>query len=305
MRHENVRIHSASVRQAMIQTGAHSGGDDAYVPGHRDERTENFPVASLLLPRATRRHVLAFYRFARAADDIADASDRSAEEKIAALDRLGSVLDGAAPVTPAEHAAAAHRNSLQETLVGACHGHDLLKAFRRDAMNPRCADWDDLMAYCRLSAASVGRYLIELHGEDTDAHPAADALCSALQVLNHLQDIGDDRATLDRIYLPLDWMRTEGATLEELDAPAASPAVRRVIDRCLDETDRLLETAHDLPCRLGRSRLRHEAAVIVCVAQELSNRLRREDPLAGRVALGRLSRLSCLARGVVQAWRCP
>lgn len=288
----------------MTQTGAHSGGE-AFAPGHRDERSENFPVASLLLPRATRRHVLAFYRFARAADDIADASDRSTAEKIAALDRLEAVLDGAAPVTSAEHAAAAHHSSLQETSVSACHGRDLLKAFRRDATNPRCADWDDLMAYCQLSAASVGRYLIELNDEDPAAHPAADALCSALQVLNHLQDIGDDRAELDRIYLPLDWMRAEGATLEELDAPAASPAVRRVIDRCLDETDRLLESASSLPCRLGRSRLRYEAAVIVCVAQDLSIRLRREDPLAGRVALGRLSRLSCLVRGVVRAWRCP
>jgi len=273
--------------------------------GHRDATSENFPVASFLLPRRIRGHVLAFYRFARAADDIADAVALSPAEKIAGLDRLLAVIDGAAPHTSAETAAAGHRASLRETGVSDRHARDLLAAFRRDAENPRCADWADLMAYCRLSAASVGRFLIELNGDDDTAYPASDALCAALQVLNHLQDLKEDLLELDRIYLPLDWLAAEGATVADLRADSLNPAMRRVIDRCLDETDRLLTNAATLPCRLSRSRLRYEAAVILTNAERLSHRLRRDDPLAGRVALGNLARMGCVVRGIFRAWRCP
>jgi len=270
---------------------------------HRDAASENFPVGSRLLPARTRRHVLAFYRFARAADDIADAADLATLQKLAALDGVLAALDGGAPRNGAEHAAAAHRASLAETGVSDGHARDLLAAFRRDAENPRCADWADLMGYCRLSAASVGRFMIDLHGEDRAAYPASDALCAALQVLNHLQDCGDDLRTLDRVYLPLDWMAAEGATIDDLRSPALTPGLRRVIDRCLDATDTLIAEGGALPAQLGRSRLRWEAAVIVAVAERLSQRLRRGDPLACRVALGKAARLGCVVTGLVRTWR--
>ncbi len=271
-------------------------------PGHRDENTENFPVASFLLPRRIRGHVLAFYRFARTADDIADDPSRPPADKTAALDRLEAVLDGARPGTPTEHAAARHRDSLKETGISDHHSRDLLDAFRRDAANPRCADWADLMAYCRLSAASVGRFLIDLNDEDQAACPASDALCAALQVLNHLQDLQDDLVALDRVYLPLDWMAQEGAAIENLRRPALTPAMRRVVDRCLDATDDLLTQAQVLPAALGRSRLRYEAAVILTIAERLSALLRRGDPLAGRIELSRADRACCLLRGLWRGW---
>jgi hydroxysqualene synthase len=270
-------------------------------PGHRDANSENFPVASFLLPRRIRSHVLAFYRFARAADDIADSTDLSPSEKVAALDRLADVLDGATPSDAAGAAAAAHRASLKATGVSDRHGRDLLQAFRRDAANPRCADWDDLMAYCRISAASVGRYLIDLNGEDPSAYAASDALCAALQVLNHLQDLQDDLLALDRVYLPLDWVAEEGAVIDDLRRGTLTPAMRRVVDRCLDATDLLLAEAASLPGALGRSRLRYEAAVILTVAERLSRKLRDNDPLASRVALSRSARLCCLAQGLARA----
>ena len=83
------------------------------------------------------------------------------------------------------------------------HCHDVLRAFRLDATKLRYRDWDDLMEYCRYSAAPVGRQLLDLHGESRDTWPASDALCAALQVLNHLQDCADDYRGLDRVYLPL------------------------------------------------------------------------------------------------------
>lgn len=287
----------------MTGTTAPLARDTAPAAPHRDETSENFPVGSRLLPARTRRHVLAFYRFARAADDIADDPVRTSADKIAALDGVLAALEGAAPRTAAERTAVAHRASLAETAVTDAHSRDLLTAFRRDAENPRCADWDDLMGYCRLSAASVGRFMIDLHGEDRAAYPASDALCAALQVLNHLQDGAEDLRGLDRVYVPLDWLTADGATIDDLRRPALTPGLRRTIDRCLDASDALIAEGRALPGRLGRSRLRWEASVIVVVAERLSRKLRRGDPLAGRVALGKAERLGCLLAGLLRAWR--
>ena len=114
------------------------------------------------------------------------------------------------------------------------------------------------MEYCRYSAAPVGRQLLDLHGEGRDTWPASDALCAALQVLNHLQDCADDYRDLDRVYLPLDDLDAAGCTVEALAAPAASPALRRVLDRLLDRTEALIATAPGLPPRVAARGLRWE-----------------------------------------------
>src|SRR5918911_3410584 len=152
-------------------------------------------------------------------------------EKVGGLARLAEILDGA----PGEDSPAASemRASLAETGVTAQHCHDVLHAFRLDATKLRYRDWDDLMGYCRYSAAPVGRQLLDLHGESRDTWPPSDALCAALQVLNHLQDCGDDYRNLDRVYLPLDDLEAAGCTVEALCAPAASPGLRCVLDRLL------------------------------------------------------------------------
>lgn len=254
-------------------------------PSGKTARDENFPVGSWLLPAALRPHVATFYAFARAADDIADSPELAADDKVARLAAFGRALaegDGD-PVALAK----AHRlrASLAETGVPACHALDLLSAFTQDATKRRYADWDELIDYCRRSAAPVGRYLLDLHGESPDGYPASDALCNALQVLNHLQDGQVDYRGLDRVYLPLDWLEARGGRVEDLDAAAATPAVRAVLDLALDRVEDLLALARTLPGRLRCRRLAMESAVIVGLAGRLSVRLRRGDPVAGRVAL--------------------
>ena len=86
----------------------------------------------------------------------------------------------------------------------------MLSAFRQDATQRCYADWADLEAYCARSADPVGRMLLRLHGEDAGANRASDALCTALQILNHLQDLVPDRDRMDRIYLPAPWMELAG-----------------------------------------------------------------------------------------------
>jgi farnesyl-diphosphate farnesyltransferase len=257
-------------------------------PSGKGRGDENFPVGSWLIRRDLRVHVHAFYRFARNADDIADSPTLAADEKVRRLDRMAAVLDGAPDAADSESpAAAAMRASLAATGVTSQHCHDVLHAFRQDAVKLRYRDWDDLMEYCRYSAAPVGRQLLDLHGEDRRTWPASDALCAALQVLNHLQDCAADYRALDRVYLPLDDLGEAGCTVEALAARAASPNLRQALDRVLDRTDTLIAAAWNLAPAVAARGLRCESAVIVALAARLARRLRRGDPLAGRVKLAK------------------
>jgi len=270
-------------------------------PSGKGRSSENFPVGSFLIRRGLRAHVHAFYRFARNADDIADNPALTADDKIARLDRMAAILDGA----PGEDspAAAVMRQSLLETGMTAQHCHDVLHAFRLDAVKLRYRDWDDLMGYCRYSASPVGRQLLDLHGESRASWPASDALCSALQVLNHLQDCVDDCRRLDRVYLPLEDLAAEGTGVEALGAHVSSPGLRRVLDRLLDRTAELIEQARGLPPLVVSRGLRWECAVIVELAGRLLRRLRHGDPVAARVALSKSDFFAAFAIGISRGFR--
>jgi hydroxysqualene synthase len=281
-----------TAEQAELRDSAALGVE---TPSGKWRSAENFPVGSFLIRRDLRAHVHAFYRFARNADDIADNPMLTADDKVRRLDRMAAILDGAPGCD--SPAALAMRTSLIETGVSAQHCHDVLRAFRLDATKLRYRDWDDLMAYCRYSASPVGRQLLDLHGEGRGAWSASDAVCSALQVLNHLQDCAEDFRLLDRVYLPTDDLAAEGTGVEVLAAPASCPELQRVFDRMLDRTNALVETARVLPRQIVSSGLRWESGVIVELAARLLRRLRRGDPLAARVKLKPLDFLAAFAIG--------
>jgi squalene synthase HpnC len=259
---------------------------------------ENFPVGSRLIRRDLRPAVLAFYAVARGADDVADDPDLPADEKLARLDRVEAGLL-ARPNGAPEGLALRDALSQAGRPGGLGHARRLLDAFRFDARGGEVATWDDLLAYCDDSADPVGRFLLDLHGEGSEGVPASDALCTALQVLNHLQDIKADHLRLRRRYLPGDWMAQEGAGAGDLAAPALTPALARVVHRALDACDALLAEAAALPRLLLSRRLAGEAAAILRLAQALAARLRREDPLAARVAP---SRADFARAGLWGAW---
>jgi farnesyl-diphosphate farnesyltransferase len=269
-------------------------------PSGKGSGDENFPVGSWLIRRDLRPHVHAFYTFARAADDIADNPALTPEDKLRRLDRMADILDGAPGGEADSPTAAAMRRSNAETGVDSQHCHDVLRAFRLDATKRRYADWDELMGYCRYSAAPVGRQLLDLHSESRDTFPPSDALCAALQVLNHLQDCADDYRNLDRVYLPADDLAASGARIEDLAAPGLTGGLRRTIDRMLDRTALLVEEARGLPRRVRSAGLRCESAVIVALADRLTSLLRAGDPLATRVKLRKSDFLLALLKG---AWQ--
>ena len=264
---------------------------------------ENFPVGSWLLPARLRPHVMAFYGFARAADDIADNPELAPADKVERLDQFEAALLGRVPDSPALARAGRLRASLAETGVTPDHAVDLLAAFKQDAVKQRYRDWADLMDYCSKSASPVGRYLLDLHGEARADWPPSDALCDALQVINHLQDCQADYRDLDRVYLPQDWLESAGTGVAALGAAKASVGLRIVIDNCLDGVDRLLRQARRLPFAMRDRGLGHESAAILALAERLAAKLRREDPIANRVKLSKPAMAAPAVGGVFRRIR--
>jgi len=245
--------------------------------GHKDE---NFPVASFLIAPRHRPPVLAFYRFVRAADDIADHPSAAPDVKLDLLEQMRASLVGD---SDAVDEGVALRNALAARQLGPEHALDLLEAFRRDVTKLRYADWAELMDYCRYSAAPVGRFVLDVHGESTALWPANDALCTALQVINHLQDCAKDHRMLDRVYIPLDALAMQGATVEALAAPQASRPLLKTIQALARGTAELLEQSRPFPHAISDRRLALEVGAIQSLAESLTSRLSRRDPLSQRV----------------------
>lgn len=273
-------------------------------PSGKDANYENFPVGSFLLPSHLRPHIAVFYHFARAIDDIADAYDLDASVKVLRLEGFEKALRGENADDDAFETGHAMRRSLLATNVTIDHGLALIDAFKQDTWKNRYADWSELMSYCDRSAAPVGRYLVDLHGgfhaHHSGGYESPDALCNALQVINHLQDAKEDYLEINRVYLPADWMAEAGASVEDLSKTSISPAMRRVYNRCLDGTEALLRTSAALPPGLVSRRLACESAAIIEIAWKLTHALRYRDPLSAKVKLGKTGYLLSCITGVVR-----
>lgn len=248
---------------------------------HRDE---NFPVASWIIHPRHRALILAFYNFVRTADDIADHPALAPGEKLATLDRLE---DGLLGRNDDEPEAVTLREAFAARAMAPRHAQDLLNAFRLDVTKLRYANWDELIHYCSLSAMPVGRFMLDVHGEDRATWKASDALCAALQINNHLQDCGKDYRDLDRVYVPLDALAAAGARVEDLGENRASPALLSCLHRLAARTEVLLRDGKALGAAVRDWRLGSEIAVIQLYAEKIVRLLQERDPLSERVHLTR------------------
>ena len=249
---------------------------------------ENFPVASLALPRRLRDPVAAIYAFAREADDLADEGAMAAEERLAALDERERRLEAAVAGTPdpEDPVQVALADAIPRYRLPVQPFRDLLSAFRQDVTKSRYADFGEVMDYCRRSANPVGRLLLALYGvedERTIAH--SDALCSGLQLVNFLQDIRQDIDESDRIYLPASDMERHGVTERHLREGISDPAMRGLLREQIERARRLLRGGAQLGKRLP-GRAGFEARLILYGGVRTLNRLHdQKDDLFSRPRL--------------------
>jgi len=251
---------------------------------------ENFPVASVLLPRRLRGPVAAIYAFARRADDYADEGDLSPAERlrlldieVATLERYGSGESMSDPVHRALADAVA-RHALPVGLL-----RDLLAAFRMDVTKHRYADFAELLFYCRHSANPVGRLLLHLFDQASETNLRdSDAICTALQLANLWQDLEQDIHERDRLYLPRDGMRRQGVAEADVLAGRDGTALRKLMAFETQRTRALMRSGMalggHLPGRLGLEiRLTVEGGLAVLAALDRRPgsferpRLRRRD----------------------------
>jgi squalene synthase HpnC len=267
------------------------------LPPSKTHRDENFPVASRLIASEHRAPILAFYRFARGADDVADSPELTPDAKLERLDAFEATLLGASEAVeeakPLRAALAAHALSPR-------HALDLLRAFRMDVTKTRYATFDALMGYCAYSAAPVGRFVLAVHGESEATWPASDALCSALQVINHLQDCREDYRARDRVYIPQDRLAAQGIDVASLDAAKAGPELRAVLKELARETASLIDVGAELLPQIEDFRLRLEIAAIARLARRLAALLLVRDPLSETVHLSKPGFVAWSSIGVVE-----
>jgi len=219
--------------------------DDAALVGRelrRLEQAENFPVALRVLPRRYRRDLRTVYDTARLIDDAGDDPSASREQR---LERLGGIEAGLRrSLDPAG------RLPLQPFL-------DLIAANRQDQAVARYPSYDDLAGYCRLSANPVGRLVLAVFDvDDEQARQLSDDVCTALQLLEHCQDVAEDKRLRDRVYLPQDDLARFGVTDADLTSPVTPVGLRRAIAMQVDRAAALFESGPALLRRLhGAARL--------------------------------------------------
>jgi hydroxysqualene synthase len=260
--------------------------------GHRDE---NFPVASWIIHPRHRALILAFYNFVRTADDIADHATLDGDEKLALLDLLEAELLGKGD---SQVEAVNLRRALAERAMPPRHALDVLIAFRMDVTKLRYETWDEVIHYCRYSAMPVGRFMLDVHGENTSTWVASDALCAGLQINNHLQDCGKDFRSLNRVYLPRDALAAHGASVEQLGEARAAPALLQCLQALAVRNEALLEESKSLAAEVRDFRLGLEISVIQSFADKIVHLLKVRDPLSERVHLGRLELLAFSLSGL-------
>ncbi len=282
---------------AAVAARQTAGVRQAYRTCRQVARThyENFPVASFLLPRWQRDPVAAIYAFARRADDIADEGNDSAESRLRRLDDMGAALraieEGETPDDPIYLALA---DSIRRHALPTGLFHDLLSAFRQDVSKTRYANFGELMDYCRRSANPVGRLLLHLNRQ-ADARKLArsDAICSALQLVNFLQDIDQDYRENGRIYLPQDDMQRFAVDEDTLRERRNCFELKELLRFQIQRASRLLGAGSRLGMDVG-GRFGLELRAIVLGGARVLEKLHAREDVFERPRLDRRERLGIL-----------
>jgi phytoene/squalene synthetase len=258
----------------------------------------DFSLMPELFPSSMRPHVRAFGRFVRLADGITDSALLGRQDKLARLTALERCLDGSSEAAvwsvEAGTVVDALRASLRQSGISPEHARHVLQAFRRDAQGYVSATWRDILTYCQFAAAPIGRYMLQLVGEDLAVcGRPADALCAALRILRQLRDCGDPTIRYNRLCIPRQFLDDAMITPDHLRVPTAKGQTRAVLNRVLDGVEQLLIEASPLPRLVHNRGFAMHTAIVLCRARKLVTRFRRQDPLQERVGLAAWQRTLC------------
>jgi squalene synthase HpnC len=266
---------------------------------------ENFPVASILLPRRLRGPVRTIYAFARLADDIADEGEFSPAERLAGLEQFRSKLraleHGERPDDPVFKALA---KTIKEFDLPYAPFYDLLDAFSQDVEKTRYANFGEVMAYCRKSANPIGRLLLKLYGDQDEKHQAwSDGVCSALQLINFLQDVAIDYRK-GRIYLPQDEMSKFGISERQIAEGRVDALWQQFMKTQIERARRMLLAGAPLGLAL-KGRIGLEMRLIILGGSRILEQLHnsRGDMFNHRPVLGLVDWLHMLRGGLWPAKR--
>ena len=264
----------------------------------KNHKQENFPVGSWLLSQKIRFKILIFYKFARAADDIADSANLSSNEKIKRLNLFKKAIESNKSNKIKISKVEDLRKICIKNKIKINHALNLLKAFKQDAIKKRYKNWSELIRYCKYSAVPVGRFVIDLHKEKQKAYKYSDPLCIALQILNHLQDCKEDYENLDRVYLPMQFLKKYNVKLSQLKKNVTEKNLRLVFNEILKNTEKLIIEAGNNKKNMKHIHLSLETSFILEIAKKLLQLLKNNDPLKKKVMLKKFDYIYCFAKGL-------
>lgn len=240
-------------------------------------RDEQFPV-NFLVPRHLRPHLKAYYVAARLADNIADDPQLAQNEKQNRLSKIKQAFCKPLSGNDFPEIRRLGKIFMTENLDASLFV-DLLTAFERDAAGQTIRVWEELIGYCRYSAAPVGRFVLALYHESISAFLPAEQLCIILQLINHLGDIKADLSGLGRCYLPEDMMQKYGVRSSDLGLSLTTPAVKALLSEIIARIEGMLRDAACLSGQVQNFRLRLNVGVILSLTNSMLKKYKKSDLL--------------------------
>ena len=276
------------------------GNDVSHLMSGKSYSDENFPVASFLMTKKIRSIVRVFYFFARMADDIADHQKLSSNQKKKILLFFDNAISKSKKTN----------NKILDKMIakfkelpsGKKYSRNLLKAFMMDASNKKYKNWNDLLYYCKFSANPVGRFVIDAVNERKNIekiYEASDSLCTALQIINHIQDCKKDFKELNRVYIPESFFKKYSLDKKILRKSKSEENFEKLKIEIIDNVLSSLRKTKLGLREIQSWRLRKETLIILNIAKRLCNLLKINDPLEKQIKLSRIDFIFCFFKGIM------
>ena len=268
-------------------------------------KDENFPVASFIINKRLRQFIRHFYFFARTSDDIADHEKLTPTEKLKILSYFDKCL---------KEKKKTDISVLNKLIITfSCHefaqvySRQLLVAFKLDTKKKRYKNWSELINYCKYSANPVGRFFINLtyHEKKKKINnrniifKGSDNLCTALQIINHLQDCQKDYIYLDRVYLPMSYFNKYSIKVDILRRNNNYSKFNDLKKLVIDRVEKLLEDSKKGIDLIEIGRLRKETLIILNIAKRLCFLLKKNNPLEKKIKLSSIDLIFCFIKGII------